>query len=124
MCLFFFFFLDKQFFIRGQVWNKVENSSKSPGRGMKRGTPGLASWATARGQIGALGSKGSGEGRLGSVYRRGHGSADGVLYIGDLDILAARPYSTAQVPALTHGGQAFVSTRGLQSGSSADPIIP
>ena len=26
---------------------------------------------------------------LGSVYRRGHGSADGVSYIGDLNILAA-----------------------------------
>ena len=56
---------------------------------MRKGTPSLASWATARGQTGALGWKGSGEGVLGSVYRRGHGSADGVSYIGDLNILAA-----------------------------------
>ena len=65
-------------------------------------------------------------GGLGSVYRRGHGSADGVLYIGNLNILAALVLM-AQLKYQccgTHGGQAFVSTHSLQSGSSADPIIP
>lgn len=55
--------------------------------GMRRGAPSLA--GPARGQAGPWDGRDHPEGVLGSVYRRGHRSADGVSYIGDLNVLAA-----------------------------------